>query len=149
MEELVSQTGTIIGNRVRYVILDKFSSKKLGFLNVYASNNTTQQMQLWRKLITSLPTDCNWILIGDFDFVESRCDKTNACNMLIPMAEKLVFQACKAFLLIEESNCSVSNLKFFWNNYRSHGSRILACLDRFYCFRPSVIATRRITIYRI
>ena len=56
-----------------------------------------------------------------------------------------MFEALKAFLDIEELNCSVNSLRFSWNNYRSDGSKILARLDRVYYYKQSVTANRSIS----
>lgn len=116
-EKLVSQSGSIMGNRAQYIIFNGLPGGRLGFLNIYAPSNTTERTQLWGELINSLPTDCNWVLAGDFNFVESRSDKTNACSRLIPLTERLVFEALKAFLVVDEPTRSTNSQRFSWDNY--------------------------------
>ena len=109
--------------------------------------------QLWDELLTSPPLDCCCILLDDFNFVKRRQDKRSACGRLVPMAKRMVFEALKTFLQVEELARLVDSSKFSWDNYRMDGLRILARVDRFYerfyVFRNLATATRRIISYRI
>ena len=62
--------GTIMGNRSQF--LKGLLGGDIGFINVYAPNDTKMRTQLWGELLTSLSTTCQWIISGDFNFVEHR-----------------------------------------------------------------------------
>ena len=101
------------------------------------------------KLLTSLPHICRWILLGDFNFVDRREDKSSAYGRLIPLVERLVLDALKSHLKVDEPARSLGSLRFSWDNFRLDGSRILAHLDRFYVFSPTAFANRKVTSYQI
>ena len=136
-------------NRAEYIVLQGLPSGNLGILNTNAPNDTAQTTQLWEKMITSLPSSCHWIFLGDFNFVESRSDKTNACSRLVPMAEQMVFVALKATLQMDEPFRSVDSLRFLWDNYCVDGSRVLARLDKIYIFSQSLATNRQTLSYQV
>ena len=82
--------------------------------------------------MTLLPHNCRWLLLGDFNFVERRQDKISACGHLIPLVERLVFDVLKSHLKVDKTRRLPSILRFLWDNFMADGSRIHACLDRFY-----------------
>jgi hypothetical protein len=97
--------------------------------------------------MTTLPTSCRWIVIGDFNMVEARQDKTNPCGRLVPNGERLIFQALKAHFQIFDYPRSPTSARFSWDNFRPDGRHILARLDRYYLFTATQI--RKILSYVI
>ena len=96
-----------------------------------------------------LPTNCRWLIAGDFNFVEFRQNKTISCSRLVPMRERLVFGALKLFLDVDKPSRSTDNQRFFWNNFRSNGRCVLARLDECYIFPNSATTTQSIISYKI
>jgi hypothetical protein len=75
--QLVTDQGLVLQNQVHWFIIRGIPGGDTGFLNLYASNNTSDRCLLWKKLILSLPDFCRWVVVGDFNMVEERTDKTN------------------------------------------------------------------------
>jgi hypothetical protein len=69
----------------------------LGFLNLYAPNNTSDRCLLWEQLIISLPNACRWVVAGNFNMVERSGDKTSQCGKIIPQRELPLFDAFKEY----------------------------------------------------
>ena len=139
----------IMGNCAQFLVLQGLPGGDTGIINIYAPNESDLRIQLWGEILLSLPSGCCRIILSDFNFVERRQDKTNACDRLVPMIERMVFEALKAFLQIDEPSRSLDNLKFSWDNYRLDGLRVLARLDRFYVLQSTAIANRKIVSYKI
>lgn len=117
----------------------------MSILNVYASTIVRERLELWAKLLSSLETDCKWILCGDWNFVEHRADKFTMCGKIISPAEQHAFATLIGALNLEEIFPRHNAIKFSWDNRQREGMRILARLDRFYSFKadgktPSPIA---------
>lgn len=74
---MVSQTGTIMENRVHWFILKGIPGGDIGIANVYASNNPSERCLLWKLMILELPLACRWIMAGDFNMVEERHARQN------------------------------------------------------------------------
>ena len=92
--------GTIMNKWAQY-LLKGLPGGDTGFTNVYAPNETGARTQLWGELLSSLPHSCRWLLLGDFNFVERRQDKTSTCGRFIPSTKRLVFDALKSHLVDE------------------------------------------------
>lgn len=72
--------------------------------------------------------------MGDFNMVEHHADKTRQCPLLILHRERILFDAMKLALQIEDHPRSAHSLPYSWDNYRPQSGRILARLDRLYLF---------------
>jgi hypothetical protein len=81
-----------------------------------------------------LPNVDRWVLLGDFNMVERRADKTNQCGKMLPQRERIVFEAMLNRLNVSELPRSQGSMTFSWDNCRWDGTRILARLDRMYMF---------------
>lgn len=87
--------------------------------------------------MVELPTTCQWVIVGDFNMAELGYDKSNPCGKMIPTSERLLFNALRTHLNVEEGPKSNGSLRFSWDNVRSDGSHILVRLDRAYVFKVS------------
>jgi len=147
---MVTNHGTILDNRAQWFILSGFPGGEVGIINVYAPNDSQTRCQLWESMIRELPTNCRWILAGDFNMVENRNDKTNPCGRMIPTLERALFLNLKRHLQIEDNPRSQGSLPFSWDNFRDDGHRILARLDRIYLFKNgSGMLNRKLIDYKI
>jgi hypothetical protein len=120
-----------------------------GLVNLYASNDSAARSRQWEALMIELPTTYKWILAIDFNMVEHRKDKTNQCGRMIPLAERVLFNAMKIHLQVGDNLCSPNSQKFNWNNLRNDGSRVLARLDRIYVFHANGTMARKLVLYKI
>jgi hypothetical protein len=145
----VVTTGAVMTNRAQWIMLSGLLGGDLGFVNIYAYNDTPGQAQLWTDLAIALPANCKWIVAGDFNFVEARNDKTNSCSRMVPLAERMVFNDLKTRLQIEEPPRSLECLQYSWDNLRQDGRQILARLDRCYVFLSTGGASQQIIAYKI
>ena len=82
--------------------------------------------------------------------VERARDKSSFCSRLINALEKLIWEATKLGLNIQDKFTVSQGLSYTWDNGQQDGQRILARLDRFYtfCENPSS-PTSGIESYRI
>jgi hypothetical protein len=145
----VTQSGLVMGNRVQWIILQGLLGEDLGLVNLYASNDSAARSRQWEALMIELPTTYKWILAIDFNMVEHRKDKTNQCGRMIPLAERVLFNAMKIHLQVGDNLCSPNSQKFNWNNLRNDGSRVLARLDRIYVFHANGTMARKLVLYKI
>jgi exonuclease III len=132
----IKQARNIYHNRVQWLILEGLAGGDVGIANVYAPNNPVDRRDLWLHMIQDLPHTCRWILAGDFNMVESRQDKTNQCSRLMVQQERDAFGTLKRQVNLKETPRSADNLSFSWDNRRWDMSRLLACMDHFYTFKP-------------
>ena len=89
---------------------------------------------MWPTLQEALPPNIRWIVGGDFNMVENEGDKSCYCSQLISPSKKLIWEATKIRLGIQEKFRAGNGHRFSWDNGRNEGQRILARLDRFYTF---------------
>ncbi|KAG0628129.1 hypothetical protein M758_1G003200, partial [Ceratodon purpureus] len=68
----VTASGSILDNRVQWVILSGLPGGDLGIANVYAHNTPQERCHLWEAMTRDLPAQCRWLLLGDFNMVEAR-----------------------------------------------------------------------------
>lgn len=130
----IGATGSLMENRLHWVILKGLPGGDVGIANIYAPNESSARCQLWEKMEQELPHSCRWILIGDFNMVESRLDKTRQTAAMIPYRERLLFEGMKSALHVEDNIISPGSLKYSWDNNRPGLPRSLARLDRMYTF---------------
>jgi exonuclease III len=109
----------------------------INIVNIYASTNSAKMIVLWGELSNVLPRDCQTTLLGDFNFVERREDRSSQCGKLISVGERFIFAQLTALLGIEDRFPSSGPTKCSCDNGRRDGMRILAQLDRFYTFQPA------------
>lgn len=111
-ESLVSASGSIFDNRVHWFILSGVPGGDLGIANVYAHNSSPERCQLWEAMTRELPGHCRWVILGDFNMVETRSDKNRPCAAMIPLREREIFEAMKRTLQVEDTPRTPGNLKF-------------------------------------
>lgn len=133
----VSSQGTILRNRAFWIRLSGLPGGDLGILNIYAPNDPRERTTLWQELTTSLPTDCRWLASGDFNMVENIQDKSSLCSKVMPMNERIVWEAFKASIHLKDTFNRNGRLNFSWDNRRRDGCRILGRLDRHYISSPA------------
>ena len=80
----VSSHGTILCNRAFWIRLKGLPGGDLGILNLYAPNDSRDRITLWQELSTQLPSDCRWLVSGNFNMTESAQDKSTLCSKLMP-----------------------------------------------------------------
>lgn len=146
----VTQIGSVMENKVHWLILDNLPGGPIGITNIYAPNDSHSRCILWEQMMLELPTQCSWIFAGDMNMVKNRHDKTNPCDKLLPIQERAIFTTLKRHFSVEDNPRSHGSLMFSWDNLQGDGSRILAHLDRMYIFKSSPgHASRQILRYGI
>ncbi|KAG0504512.1 hypothetical protein KC19_N025700, partial [Ceratodon purpureus] len=143
----VTASGSILENRVQWLILSGLPGGDLGIANIYAHNTSPERCTLWETMARDLPTHCRWLLLGDFNMVEARCDKNRPNASMIPRRERELFDALKCTLHVEDPPRTAGSLRYSWENGRDAEVRSLARLDRLYVF-PSVPTARGRTLVR-
>jgi hypothetical protein len=121
----------------------------INIINLYASTESPTRIELWEELIRVLPRDCRSVLVGDFNFVENRVDKSSICGKLIPPGEKLVFTQLTSLLGVADNYQLNGALQFTWDNKRQDGSRVMARLDRIYAFQGTAPGAEPVEEYLI
>jgi hypothetical protein len=139
----------MLDNKVHWFILQGLPGGDIGFFNIYTPNESSHRIRLWEALMTDLPNTCRWTLVGDFNMVELRQDKTSKCGGMLPLAEPATFMAMKSHLQVSNNALSPSSQKFSWDNLRQDGSRVLARLDHVYLFQAIGTTSRKLVSYRI
>lgn len=149
MQHLVLVSGHSMCGRTQWVRMEGLPSGSINVINVYASTDSVERIALWEELSTVLPRDCRSILVGDYNFVERREDKSNLCGKLVSEGEKVVFTQLTAMLGIEDKYSSTCLVKFSWDNRRCDGVQVLARLDRIYTFQLVTLGAMLVEYYII
>jgi len=147
--KFISSSGSLCGGRVLWCILSRLPGGDVGFINLYASHTAQSRKILWETMSRELPSTCRWVLLGDFNMVERRSDKTSASGSSISTHERLLFNGLKDSLQVVEYPLTSPSLAFSWDNARHDADRIMAGLDRCYVFPDTPLAHRQILEYRI
>jgi len=145
----VSSSGTIFGGRVLWFILSKLSGGDLGFINLYALVESHARKVLWETMTRELPNSCRWILLGDFNMVEKRSDKSSSSGRSILAHERRLFNTLKDTLQVQEDPLTSPSLLFSWDNARIGNDRVMARLDRVYIFSDTNTSHKKLLEYRI
>lgn len=109
---LISSTGTILGGRALWFIMSRLPGGDLGFLNIYAPVDTPSHKILWESISRELPNNCRWILLGDFNMVEKRSDKSSSRGNSISGVERRLFNSMKDALGVCEEPLTLPSLSF-------------------------------------
>ena len=112
------------------------------------SSSAWERMELWEELLILLPRNGHWIFVGDWNFVENRCNKSTSYGHLALEQEKLVFSDLTSALQVEDCFPASNQIWFSWDNKCQNGVRVLARLDRIYSFQAAN-ATQVMTHYEI
>jgi hypothetical protein len=83
-------------------------------------------IEMGRELVTFVPQDCCWLLVGDWNAVKQPRDKSSSCGKVMTNVEGLVFHQLKAALKVEDANLNSSPIVFSWDNKRRDEIRIFA-----------------------
>lgn len=127
--KFVNASGEVMGNCASWFTLRGIPGGEIGFLNVYAPNDSLHRCVLWESLLRDLPRHCQWVIMGDFNMVEARADKSSLCGRMISGRERLLFNTLKTALQVAEPPREANGLNYTWDNFRFNGTRILARLD--------------------
>lgn len=125
--------------RSQFDLLQSNSATVLTLINVYAPTTSAERVELWNKLVDmNIPSD-GYILVGDFNMVESVEDRLGSANKSFTLNRREL--AAWARLLnhygLEDSWGSdffkkTSDLRFTWDNNRAGRDHRGACFDRIY-----------------
>ena len=67
--------GSLLLGIAQYIIM-KFHNKKVGFLNLYAPNSSSELLKMWSELDSSLLVVDHWCIVGDFNMIEDPDDRS-------------------------------------------------------------------------
>ena len=95
----------------------------------------------------SLPTDCYWILEGDFHMTEIWEDKSNDCGGGISDLEKLTWNGLFDGFQVLDTFTYQCGPRFSWNIGQQGLARRVACLDNFYTPKHSRLGLRCLTYF--
>ena len=90
----------------------------------------------WTLEASRLPSDCRWLVSGDFNMVENPLDKSSLCSKIMTQGENLAWEALKSGLHLRDTFNHFGKLKFTWDNRRRDDCRILGRLDQHYISAP-------------
>jgi len=96
--KLIAQSGSLFGGREQWFILNRLPGGDVGFVNIYAPHESHSRRMLWEFLSRELPN--TWIMIGDFNTVEFRADKSSMRGRTMPALERLIFNGLKEALQV-------------------------------------------------
>lgn len=130
----IGASGLLLDNQGHWFVLQGLPGGDIGFVNLYAPNESPARCLLLESLARDLSRTCRWLVMGDFNMVEHRADKTRQCPTMIPHRERLLFNAMKSALQVEDHPRSANSLRFSWDNNPPQEARTLARLDRLYIF---------------
>ncbi len=94
--------GSIAKHRKLWVQFDGILRGKLGVGNIYALNESQDRCRLWEKMLVQLPSNCRWILVGDFNMVEFIEDKSRCCNRFLLEMERLLWGQVKSIFGVKD-----------------------------------------------
>lgn len=63
------------------------------------------------------------MLVGDFNMVKTWSDKSCHNASMIPNLERLLFDAMKTALNVDDNPLSAGSLRYSWDNNQRHGER--------------------------
>ncbi len=87
---MVVESGTLMENRVQWIILKGLPRGDLVVANIYAPNNAREWCFLWAEMVQKLPNGYKWNFANDWNMVEQRRDKSNTCSCLLSQSKSLV-----------------------------------------------------------
>ena len=146
----IGVTCTLLGNRFHWFTLTGLRGGDIGFASIYAPNGSYGRCLLWEAMAQSLPFKCRWLLLGDFNMVESRGDKTQPTTTMIPQRERLLFASIKDAFQVKDNPRSLLSQRFFWNNNRPGEGRSVSWLELIYLFHRTLGESHRSLLdYRI
>jgi len=99
---------------------------------VYAPHEPHLCRALRELMMRELPNTYCGILLGNFNMVGRRSDKSDTCSKYMPHIERLLFNSLKDTLQVLDPPLTMPSLLYFWDNGRQDSSRIIARLDRMY-----------------
>lgn len=108
----VSAHGAILHNRAFWLIFQGLAGGDVGIVNIYAPTDSPYRCIFWEAIPQELPQSCRWVLVGDFNMVENRGDTTRQSGALIPFRERVLFEAMKTRLNVEDHSRSPGSLRF-------------------------------------
>jgi exonuclease III len=149
IQHLVTDTGHSRCGRAQWLHLSGIPGGDLNIINIYASTNVAERVSMWDELSRVLPRDCRSVLLGDFNFVENKEDKSSLCGRLISDRKRLIFMQLKMELGVTDEFPPTNTIKYSWDNRRNDGVRILERLDRIYSFQALTPGIEAVEDYHI
>jgi exonuclease III len=127
-------SGSLYRGRILWINFSGIPGGDIGLINIYAPNDQMEHKIIWQNLHGELLANYRWIIAGDFNFVETREDKSSHCSCIISDTERLAWDGLKQTLDVADHFYRDRGLKYNWDNLRKNDQRILARLDRIYLF---------------
>lgn len=128
LHPLVEDIGIIMENRAVWIKFSDTLGGDIGLVNLYAPNCSTERVQLWHKLVSNLPINCQWHIAGDFNMM----DKSSQCGRLLSGGEKFAWESFRSNFQVTDPFKFQGKLRFTWDNQHKDGCRIPGRLDRYY-----------------
>jgi exonuclease III len=132
LQHMISEVGQSRSGRAQWTRLSGVPGGDIAILNVYAPNQAQARCELWAELIDTLPKDCRWVFIGDWNFVEKSRDKSRNNNQTMSHEEKRLFEVLTRTCDVHDPFPQSNRIKYSWDNRRVGSSRTMARLDRIY-----------------
>ena len=126
----------LVDGRVQVIILE-IQNQQLGFINLYAHNASSDRRRMWSYLCDTLPHVDHWCMVGDFNMIEDKLDRSGGSQAVLygselSFWERLCFKYGFQDTWYSSSfNKHVESLQFSRSDRRLLGTN-LARLDRFY-----------------
>ena len=91
LSHLVHSSSIIGINLAQWIFFKELPRGDLAILNIYAPNEVGARVQLWEELVSNLPSNCRWILCGDFNMVTDPRDNSNLKGHTTGDVESMAF----------------------------------------------------------
>ena len=126
----------LVEGRVQVIIVE-IQNLQLGFINVYAHNASADRRRLWSYLCDTLPHVDHWCMVGDFNMIEDKLDRSGGSEAVLygselSFWERLCFKYGFQDTWYSSSfSKHVESLQFSRSDRRLLGTN-LARVDKFY-----------------
>lgn len=140
----ISQEGISQCGRVVWICINHPIWGRLGMVGVYGPNSGEGQAALWKNLLHALDASYRWIMMGDYNMIDSQNSHWEGTGNNISGREGGAWQQLlQKFLLGDTFAQCRGHLLYSWDSMRIHGhnpangscpprDRILRRLDRTY-----------------
>jgi len=132
----------ILGGHMLWFIFSRLFGGYIGFINLYIPIESQSKNLLWETILRELSNSCWWILLGDFNIVERRFDKSNTSGRSIPAHKIRLFNNMKDTLQVQEEPLTSSSLLFSWDNAWTDNNRFMTRLYWYYIF-PELVTSHK------
>ena len=138
MASKVTHHGILYPGRAQYVVLNITPRFQLGIMNVYGFGHTGARAMMWQHLSQVDIPEATWVLVGDFNNIESIVDKqggstkTSISTRELEAWNKLLIRLGVRDAHNLGSYTRNSNKIFTWTNAHKDHTRIQTRIDRIY-----------------